>query len=908
MREPDEERPEIAPHAKVRRSRSAWMYRWPLLVYAAILLCSWSFERWSGHEPRHAVDPALRTIEIGVPMGDGTVRRETLHLAYREWSGPNVNPAHAAVILVHGSPGSGDAFETTAAPLAAMGYRVIAPDLPGFGGSQPDPLGIGADRHALAVLEMMNSLNIDRAHVGGWSLGGAVVLNLVDRAPARVASLTLLASVSDQSAEGSGSYIFEHMKYAAGYAAATLARHGLPHFGTLGELDNMRASMRNFWDTDMRPHAAIMDRLRAPTLILHGKDDPLVPLWAARHSHDVIRRSTLIVTPYSHFMPFMQGEETGRTLGTFFAQHDDPNGPIAGRSEEVRTTLPAPLFGRAGSRAWEMVRAAPFWVVLCGVVALAFWRPRFGASLAFLFVAFGVIDIGYAAMGVPIAWLARASRSFVRGRLAARSGAMRFGKGIHARSPRLWTLELERRPVRRGLGAAFVPGALDSLWHALGGLGGFRAIPLAFSVVSCLTMTFLLVLAMFMGSMWILDPLVAHLGAPGVILAGAMLAWLTWVIALLLSPTGWRVLRMRFARTIHKEYWPTLVLYLLLAPEFVRSGLRHGPSAFTACNPTIPGGGGMIGESKTQLLHGLNDPSALAAILVPANADAEARASAALAAIETRQELGGFPVILKPDRGLRGHAVRLARTPEDVRAYFRETRSDAIVQRFHPGPCECGILWVKDASAIGDATRPAGFIAGITRKEFPILIGDGRRTLERLVWRHPRFHRQAPAFLERFADDRDRVLGKGERVRLAQSGNHCQGTLFRDGADLISPELSQAIDRVARHFALDNRTAKGESELDMARFDIRYESDDALRRGEGWAIVEINGTAGEATNIYDPDRSFAWMWSTLAQQWRWLYELGARRRRQGVKGMSLLALIVRARRFFNGVSGSSVAD
>ena len=38
-----------------------------------------------------------------------------------------------------------------------------------------------------------------------------------------------------------------------------------------------------------------------------------------------------------------------------------------------------------------------------------------------------------------------------------------------------------------------------------------------------------------------------------------------------------------------------------------------------------------------------------------------------------------------------------------------------------------------------------------------MLVGDGTRTLEELIWRHPRFRNQAAVFLERFADERDRV-------------------------------------------------------------------------------------------------------------------------------------------------------
>jgi hypothetical protein len=222
--------------------------------------------------------------------------------------------------------------------------------------------------------------------------------------------------------------------------------------------------------------------------------------------------------------------------------------------------------------------------------------------------------------------------------------------------------------------------------------------------------------------------------------------------------------------------------------------------------------------------------------------------------------------------------------------------TNVLVQRFHPGPEECGVLWARSDSR---GNGRLGHIYSITRKEFPHVEGDGHRTLAELIWRHPRYHRQAPVFLERFADQHDMVLGAGERLRLCQSGNHCQGTLFRDGADLITPALEARIDQIVRTFA---------GELDIGRFDLRYESDVLLRRGEGFGIVEFNGTAGESTNIYDPDRSVLWTYRVLYGQWKLLYELGAQRRRAGVQPLRVWELLRQIRGHFADRRGSPIAD
>jgi hypothetical protein len=230
---------------------------------------------------------------------------------------------------------------------------------------------------------------------------------------------------------------------------------------------------------------------------------------------------------------------------------------------------------------------------------------------------------------------------------------------------------------------------------------------------------------------------------------------------------------------------------------------------------------------------------------------------------------------------------------------------DALVQKYHAGPHEVGVMWARDIRVPGSG----GVIYSVTRKDFPYVEGDGRRTLEQLVYRHPRHRRQAGTFLARFADDASSVPLAGERVRLAQSGNHCQGTLFRDGADLATPALRDALSRIGLSFAgerFDDPGAPGG--LDVARFDLRFESEEELKTGRGFGIVEINGSTGESTNIYDPERSLLWSYRVLFGQWKLLYELGAWRMARGGEAWSLTRLVRELWRFYRGRPGSSLAD
>jgi len=272
--------------------------------------------------------------------------------------------------------------------------------------------------------------------------------------------------------------------------------------------------------------------------------------------------------------------------------------------------------------------------------------------------------------------------------------------------------------------------------------------------------------------------------------------------------------------------------------------------------------------------------------------------------VRERPDLGGYPVILKPDFAQRGHGVRIARSDEDVLAYMRSMERDALLQRLHPGPFEAGVFWMRVPKPGTAFDACPGEIFSITRKVFPVITGDGVRTLEHLIWDHPRYRMQATTFLRRFDAIADRVLDKGETLRLAQSGNHCQGTMFLDGSDMLTPELSAAIESLAQSFR-DPATGKA---VDFGRFDIRCDSEESFRAGRNLAIVELNGTSSESTNIYDPRKPIWWTYGVLFRQWARLYRIGARRVSEGARPIGIRTLVRTVREHFHGRPGSSIAD
>jgi pimeloyl-ACP methyl ester carboxylesterase len=880
--------------ASWRRAVSGWTWRRWLAIYLLLLALSNAVQLCIPQEWYRLPGPAYQHRDVDA---DGTHAT----IGFIEWTPEGGAPAERpAVVLLHGCPGQATDFVRLGPVLRDAGYRVLAVDQLGFGESSHWVRDYSIAANGRVLTRFLADLGIARAHVVGWSNGGGTALHMAELAPERVASLTLMASIGVQEDEGSGSYFFEHVKYFVGLGGGGAAAELIPHFGLLGPAWLRNASMRFFWDSDQRPLRAVMERLRTPTLVLHGRNDFLVPARAAERSHGLIGPSRLVMLPASHFLPFMQAPQSGEHLVRFFARHDSA-GVAALRQTADLAPEGAHLFGAFGARGETVLQRLPWWLLVLAVAIGVSWRQRGAAVIAALCVSFGVLDLGVALAGILAALAFTCIRAWVRGR--GLSEAPVIGQGIHARSRRLWRSELGERPIRIGLGSRFVPGGQEAAFAAAGVLGRARALLWLSAAVSWLLWGLLYTVPILISAMFVPPPLAEKLGVPGLI-AGAMVAWVfVRALELCFTRTGRRLLRTKWGRAARREYWPTALLYAPLAPLIAHLAFRHGLTTFTCCNPGIDGGGGMIGESKKRILEHLGDcPSTLPAEYIPAGTDPADRALRTIAALSARPELGGFPVILKPDAGQRGFAVRVARSADDIGAYFRAVTTPVLVQRFHPGPEECGVLWIRepgrDAGAV-QADHRLGRVYSVTRKEFPVLTGDGRHSLEELIWRHPRFHRQAGVFLERFADQRDRVPALGERIRLSQSGNHCQGTLFRDGADLITPELEGRIDAIARAFR---------GGLDIGRFDLRYESDDALRRGAGFAIVELNGTAGESTNIYDPGRSIRWCYRVLGGQMKRVYALGSERRAQGFRPMPAWQLLAAARAHYRHRSGPELAD
>lgn len=312
------------------------------------------------------------------------------------------------------------------------------------------------------------------------------------------------------------------------------------------------------------------------------------------------------------------------------------------------------------------------------------------------------------------------------------------------------------------------------------------------------------------------------------------------------------------------EFWPSWILYALLCPHFVRLAVKHRSlTAFTAANPGIPLGG-LVGESKWGILSQLPQ-GAIVPTAVIEQGSIQDRCAELTRIMNSRQ--WSFPLILKPDVGERGSGVRLVRSAQAALEYFEKHAERVLAQVYHPGPFEAGVFYVRLPS------KKCGRIFSITHKVPPRVVGDGRSSLETLIWREPRLRLQASVFLDRLGDEAQRVPQAGEDVLLAVAGNHCQGTMFFDGDRLVTPALARAIDRIAG-------ATPG---FCFGRFDIRYESAEEFKAGRGFRVIELNGVLSESTNIYDPAFGLFHGLGVLAQQWALAFQIGSENAARGAR-------------------------
>ena len=223
------------------------------------------------------------------------------------------------VILIHGFISSNLIWSNTLRPLANAGFRVIAPDLPGYGYSdKPAAASYTIDEQARAVKRLMDRLGIGRAIIVGASYGGAIAATLALDYPERVEKLILVGAVSNDEARkklllrisrfpvvgdivtplflGSRWVLRKRMQNMYRRMGKPINERMVASRHHLLETANTHRAMirtaRNWSAGRIEREASL---IRQPTLLVWGDQDDHIPLPNARRLRDALPNARLIV-------------------------------------------------------------------------------------------------------------------------------------------------------------------------------------------------------------------------------------------------------------------------------------------------------------------------------------------------------------------------------------------------------------------------------------------------------------------------------------------------------------------------------------------------------------------------------------------------------------------------------------
>ncbi|MGF1482859.1 MAG: alpha/beta fold hydrolase [Opitutales bacterium] len=834
---------------------------WFLAVFAILLLASHLY-RWL--DPTQPIRrDGQQVVEVPVFDRNGPVARaQPVEIAYRDLR-PEEKPDAPVVVLIHGSPVASAALDSMTEELRGD-FRLIVPDMPGFGGSSLDIPSYATRAHARYTLALLDSLGIEQAHFVGYSMGGGVLLNVADLAPERVQSLAMIAAIGVQELEMLGDYTLNHALYGAQTAFFWLLREGTPHFGYLDNAILGYNYARNFGDTDQRPFREFLQKYEGPMLLIHGAHDAFVPVVAAREHARLVPQARLHIFDGGHLDPVMEPAVMTEWIRAFI--HDAEAG-----SAKLRADLPDDLRAAARKPMPNSMRAVDGDGLVLLLVAL-FLGTQITEDLtcigAGILAARGVVPFFPAVVACFFGIMVGDFLLYMVGRV--------LGRRALRHKPFKWMIserDIERNARwfrRRGalliFGSRFVPGSRVPIFFT----AGLLRVPIprffAYFALAAAIWTPLLAGAAYYAGNWFLRIFEGFESYALLFIFGFVIVLMTTLrlVLPLFSWRGRRLLRGRLRRWTRWEYWPLRLFYTPIFAYIWYLGFKYKSlTAFTACNPALPQSG-MIGESKIQILQGLQGAGEALPpwTHLPLADSVEARLEA-LNRFREKHQLD-WPIILKPDRGERGLGVVKVTNESEARGALLDAREDIIAQAYLTGH-EYGIFYYR----LPDA--PTGHILGITDKRLPTVDGDGTHTLEQLILADDTLLAMAPHYLASHEARLDDIPASGETVTLTHVGTHSRGAVFLDGGHLCTPQLEAAIDRIARSF----------EGFGFGRFDIMVLDEAALREGRDLRIIELNGVTSEVTAIYDPRHSVWHGWRTLFKQWDLAFQIGLANQRAG---------------------------
>jgi hypothetical protein len=308
------------------------------------------------------------------------------------------------------------------------------------------------------------------------------------------------------------------------------------------------------------------------------------------------------------------------------------------------------------------------------------------------------------------------------------------------------------------------------------------------------------------------------------------------------------------------EQWPFELRYLLITPVWAWYCIRSGtPWFFTPSNPRITFGG-FEGEGKKEMYELLPSHTYPVTIFIIPGEPFE------LVKEKIKNAGISFPLIVKPDIGMKGLLFRKVNDEKKLATYHSQIPFEYIVQELVTYPLEVSVFYYR----YPDSNK--GVVTGFIQKDLMEITGDGISTVWELILQHPQARFRLDEMRIRHEENADHIPGKGEQFLLSHAANLNRGARFINLASQIDDDLVKIFDAISIP-----------AEFYYGRFDIKCRSVEDLKKGTHFSILEYNGSGAEPNHVYQSGYSLLQANKVFLHHWKVLYEISKINHNNGIK-------------------------
>jgi pimeloyl-ACP methyl ester carboxylesterase len=227
------------------------------------------------------------------------------------------------LLMLHGWGQSSLSFVGAASQLEQR-FRILTPDLPGFGFSEAPPEAWGSADYARVVAELVRTAGFESVDVVGHSRGGTIALALATAYPELVKRMVIVASpIVRLPAEAGMRRASLRYSLVKGLARAVpplrgrMLDWGRNRFGSADyrAAGPLRSTMVRVVNEDWGP---ALPAIEAPVLLIWGSEDTEVPLRVAQEAMELLPRAELVTLEGVGHFPFLEAQEAFvEAVGTF---------------------------------------------------------------------------------------------------------------------------------------------------------------------------------------------------------------------------------------------------------------------------------------------------------------------------------------------------------------------------------------------------------------------------------------------------------------------------------------------------------------------------------------------------------------------------------------------------------------